>query len=420
MADEVLSNDPNEDPLCFARLLLRSMECALIPDSRRYRVLALAFAAAFITYMDRVCLSAAAPSIQRDLGLTQLQMGYVFSIFNFAYGLSEVPAAWLGDRWGQRLMMARIVGGWSVFTILTGAARGFTALLATRFVFGCAEAGAFPTLSRALSRWFPPQERSRANGVMWTGARLGGAFAPAMAAALIVAVGWRWAFAAFGAVGLVWCAVWLVWYRDNPAGDAVQQIKAPVPWRKLLTNGTLLALFWAYFASGFGFQFFITWLPTFLMREHGLSLQRSGFYSSLPMLAGAAGCLAGGVVADWLGRRTTGVAGFLLAAVAFIGSVYATSAEWAIVGLVLAAGLHDLTVPAAWAVCVDIGGRFGGTASGYMNLASSISGTVAPLAAAWLADVTGTFTSIFWVAAAVYVMGGLLWLTIDPHKAPIA
>jgi ACS family glucarate transporter-like MFS transporter len=386
----------------------------------RSRVLALVFSAAFITYLDRVCLSAAAPSIREELGLTTVQMGYVFSIFNLAYGLAEVPSGWLGDRWGQRLMMARIVAGWSIFTMLTGAVRGYISLLAIRFLFGTAEAGAFPTLSRALSRWFAPQERGRANGVMWTGARMGGAIAPALAAAMILAIGWRWTFVLFGATGLLWCSGWLLWYRDEPGGATVQESSAPVPWGALLTNGTLLALFWAYFASGFGFQFFVTWLPTYLMKEHGATLQRSGAYAALPLAAGAAGCLAGGFVADRLGRRIVGVGGFLLSAVAFIAAVYANSAEWAIAGLVLAAGLHDLTLPVAWATCVDVGGKFGGTASGYMNLASSISGTLAPLAAAWLEEITGTFTSVFWVAAAVYVVGAALWMVIDTQRAPIA
>lgn len=346
-------------------------------------------------------------------------MGYVFSIFNLAYGLSEVPAGWLGDRWGQRLMMFRIVGGWSVFTMLTGAVRSYASLLAVRFVFGCAEAGAFPTLSRALSHWFPPERRSWANGVMWTGARLGGALAPALAAAMILWIGWRWTFAIFGLTGLVWCAAWMAWYRDQPAGGAVQRTTEAVPWKALLRDRTMLALFWAYFASGFGFQFFVTWLPTFLMKEHGLTLQRSGIYASLPLLAGAAGCLAGGVLAGWLGRKTVGVCGFLFSAVAFVASVYAGSGEWAIVGLLLAAGLHDVTLPVAWATCVDVGGKFGGTASGYMNLASSVSGTLAPLAAAWLAEITGTFTTVFWVAAGVYLVGAALWLVIDPKRAPI-
>ncbi|MBS1826808.1 MAG: MFS transporter [Acidobacteria bacterium] len=387
--------------------------------SGQQRVLALVFTAAMLTYFDRVCLSTAAPAMQMELGLTQVQMGYVFSIFNIAYALAEVPSGWLGDRWGQKLMMVRIVGGWSLFTMLTGAARAYGSLLAIRFAFGAMEAGAFPTLSRALSHWFPPERRSRANGVMWTGSRLGGALAPAVAAATIAWAGWRWTFAQFGAVGILWCLAWMRWYRDNPQSKAQAVTLDPVPWRSLLTNGTLLALFWAYFASGFGFQFFVTWLPTFLMKEHGLSLGRSGFYASLPLLAGAAGSLVGGLLADRLGRRVVGVCGFLFSAIAFVGSTYAESGESAIFGLVLAAGLHDVTLPVAWATCVDVGGRFGGTTSGYMNLASSISGTAAPIAAAWLAEVSGTFAAVFWVAAAVYAIGALLWLFIDPKQGPI-
>lgn len=383
------------------------------------RVLALVFTAAMLTYFDRVCLSTAAPSMQLELGLSQVQMGYVFSIFNIAYALAEVPSGWLGDRWGQKLMMFRIVGAWSLFTMLTGVARGYVSLLAIRFAFGSMEAGAFPTLSRALSHWFPPERRSRANGVMWTGSRLGGALAPAVAALTIAWTGWRWTFVLFGIVGILWCLAWMRWYSDNPQSKPRSAVLGPVPWRLLLTNGTLAALFWAYFASGFGFQFFVTWLPTFLMKEHGLTLGRSGVYASLPLLAGAAGSLVGGFLADRYGRRAVGVCGFLFSAIAFVGSTYAQSGETAILGLVLAAGLHDVTLPVAWATCVDVGGRFGGTTSGYMNLASSISGSAAPIAAAWLAEVSGTFAAVFWVAAAVYAIGALLWLFIDPKQGPI-
>src|SRR3954447_15215823 len=121
------------------------------PSRIRYAVLLLVYLAAFITYLDRVCLSVAAPAMQAELGISQLQFGWVFTVFYIAYAIFEMPTAWLGDRWGQRRMLVRIVGCWSLFTILTGQARGLATTLATRFVFGAAEAGAFPTLSRALS-----------------------------------------------------------------------------------------------------------------------------------------------------------------------------------------------------------------------------------------------------------------------------
>jgi MFS transporter, ACS family, glucarate transporter len=408
----------------------------------RHAVLALVFVAAFITYLDRVCMSVAAPAMQADLGLSQLQFAWVFTVFYIAYGAFEIPTAWLGDRWGQRLMLIRIVGSWSLFTIFTGMVRSLPALLVTRTAFGAAEAGAFPTLSRALARWFPLHERSRANGVMWMGARTGGALAPPVAVALMAVMGWRYTFAVFGSVGLIWCVVCAYWYRDDPADhpsvnaaelNVIRMGAAPaprigerVPWKALLLNPTMIALFCSYFASGFGFQFFVTWLPTYLMSEHGLTLQRSGVYAALPLAAGALGCLFGGLIADWithrsgsvtLGRRSVGVGGFLLGAVGYVAAMYVHSAEAAIAFLVLASGAHDLTLPVLWATTTDAGGRFGGTASGFVNFASSLSGMLAPLSAALLARMFGSFHAVFFAAAALYVVGAALWLIIDPKKS---
>jgi MFS family permease len=405
----------------------------------RHTVLAMTLAAAVITYLDRVSISVAAPLMQAELGLTQSQMGVAFSVFAVAYAIFEIPAALLGDRWGQRLTMMRIVAWWSLFTMLTGAVRGYGSLIATRFLFGAGEAGAFPTLSRALSRWFPVESRSRANGLMWMGARLGGAFAPVLAVGAIGLWGWRWTFFAFGLVGLVWVAVWSRWYRDDPADHPavderelalirVGAAPAPsrsekIPWSTLLLQRDLLILCATYFASGFGFQFFVTWLPTYLTKEHGLTLQRSGIYAALPLLAGAAGCAAGGVMADWIarrfgsirwGRRVVAISGFFLGAAGFLMAIGARTPETAIACLVCASGLHDLTLPVAWSTCTDLGGRFGGTAGGWMNLASSISGMIAPVAAAELAGLFGSFDALFWVAAGMYMIGGALWFWIEP------
>jgi len=415
---------------------------AQTPTRIRYAVLLLVYLAAFITYLDRVCLSVAAPAMQADLGISQVQFGWVFTVFYIAYAIFELPSARLGDTWGQRRMLVRIVGCWSIFTILTGVARSFSTTLVTRFVFGAAEAGAFPTLSRSLSRWFPIHERGRANGVMWMGARSGGAFAPPIAVALIGWLGWRLAFAIFGFVGLLWCAVCWFWYRDDPADhDSVNAAElenirvgasAPpkpaesVPWKILLLNRTMLCLFCSYFASGFGFQFFVTWLPTYFMREHGLSLQQSGFFAALPLAAGALGCVMGGVIADFItrrtgsvvwGRRSVGVSGFLLGAIGYAAAIHVRSPAAAIACLALASGAHDLTLPVLWATTTDAGGRFGGTASGFVNFASSLSGMLAPLMAAGFERVFGSFHGVFYVAAGLYVMGAMLWFLIDPQKS---
>ena len=408
-------------------------------------MLVFAFTAAFITYLDRVCISAAAPSISAELNLSTTQMGYVFSIFALAYGVFEIPMGWLGDRTGQRSLLTRIVGGWSVFTILTGVVRGYWSLLTVRFVFGAAEAGAFPTLARALSRWFPVSERGRTTGVMWMGARLGGSLAPPAAVFLITTIGWRETFAVFGTIGVVWCWLFWRWYRDEPsehpgvgpselaeieAGrlDLLSSRKEPLPLMRVLRSRNLWALFGMYFCSAYGFFFFVTWLPTYLMDEYGLTLERSGAYSAIPLFAGAIGCLAGGALSDWLvkktgslrwGRRIVGVAGFLLASAGFAGATVSHDPLAAVLWLAFAQGSQDLTLPVAWATCVDVGRHSGGTATGFMNTASSISAMLSPITAAWLQQTFGSFNAMFATAVAVYFMGAVMWFFIDPEE-PLA
>ena len=431
------------------------------PTRARYFVLLLGFLVSLITYLDRVCISAAAPAISLDLRLSSMQMGYVFSAFALSYAIFELPSGWWGDRIGQRRVLTRVVAGWSVFTMLTGLARSYPALLVTRFVFGGLETGAFPTLSRALARWSPTSERARANGVMWMGARLGGAIAPPLAAVLIAAIGWRATFAVFGCVGFFWCLVFWNWFRDDPAqhpsvnaaelaiirggseakpGSAEHGIQEPdatrppaissksssTPWRRIFSSGTLWAMFGMYFCSAYGFWFFVTWLPTFLVREHGLSLKKSGLYASLPLAAGTIACLAGGAFSDWLvkrtgnvkwSRRAIGVSAFVLAAAGFGCAAKVHSPLLAVLLLAAAEGSHDMSLPVSWATVTDVGGRFGGTASAFMNMASSLSAMVSSVSAAWLASKFGSFDAVLAVASAVYFIGGMLWLSIDPTKS---
>lgn len=374
-----------------------------------------------------------------DLGLTNIQMGYVFSAFAATYGIFEIPMGWLGDRFGQRQLMIRIVAAWSLFTVLTGTVRGYVALVAIRLVFGAAQAGVFPTLTRALARWFPARERARSTGWMWTGARFGGAVAPPAAALMIVWIDWRVTFAAFGVLGLVWCWVFWRWYRDDPAhhpsvneaelacirsGEPAPKEPEAIPWTTMLADRNLWTLFAMYFCSSFGFFFFVTWLPTYLIDEHGLTLERSGLYSAMPLLAGALACVTGGAFSDWLvrrlglrwGRRLVGIGGFGLAALGFALAATVSDALAGVLWMAFAQGAQDLTLPVAWAVCVDVGHRYGGTSTGFMNTASSLSAMLSPITAAWLTARFGSFESMFSVAAIVYLVGALLWFFIHPER----
>ena len=409
----------------------------------RNRVLLLVTLASGITYLDRVCLSAAAPAIMRDLRLSSIQMGYAFSVFSLAYGIFEIPMGWLGDRLGQRKMITRIVACWSAFTALTGMVGGYLGLLAVRFAFGAAEAGAFPSMAAGLARWFRTTDRARATGIMWMGSRLGAAIGIPLASLIMGWFGWRLTFGLFGAIGGIWCILFWRWYRDNPLlhpaldpsdltylGHNADLPRAPgagaTPWKRLFASANLWSFFWMYFASSYGFWFLLTWLPTYLIQRYQISPQASGFYAALPLAAGAASNVIGGTLSDWLvrrtssplwGRRLVGLGGYLMAGAGFAAAAFMQGPFGAILCLMLADFGMDLAVPVAWAACLEAGGNFGGTATAFMNTGSTISAFISPLAAAWMYSRFGSFRSMLMSAGAVYLIASFLWLKIDPTQS---
>ncbi|MEK7829720.1 MAG: MFS transporter, partial [Acidobacteriota bacterium] len=178
---------------------------AYTPTRARVTVLWLIFSLAVITYLDRLCISAAMPKMAAEFGLSPSQKGWVFSAFTFAYAVFEVPSGWLGDRFGARLALTRIVIWWSAFTALTGAAIGYRSLLVIRFLFGAGEAGAFPNIAKAVSRWFPAAEQGRALSASFIGLAVGSAMTAPIVLTLLEHQNWRWAFVEFGVVGTLWC-----------------------------------------------------------------------------------------------------------------------------------------------------------------------------------------------------------------------
>ena len=161
------------------------------PTHTRYRVVALATGLGMITYLDRACIATLAPGIVRDLGLSTIQMGYVFTVFQLAYALFEIPTAWWADRKGTRSVLSRIVVWWSCLTAATGAAFNYPMLLGIRFLFGMGEAGAWPCVARTFSRWIPVRERGRVQGVFFAGAHLVGGLTPALVLWLLHFLSWR-------------------------------------------------------------------------------------------------------------------------------------------------------------------------------------------------------------------------------------
>ena len=407
------------------------------PTRARYWVIVFAVTLAVIQYIDRVCISQAAPFIQADLKLSEQQMGWVFSAFTLAYALFEIPAGYLGDRIGPRRVLLRIVLWWSFFTVATGWMRNLWSMIVTRFLFGAGEAGCFPNLTKAFNRWLPQHERPRAQGIMWMSARLGGAFTPLLVFGCLQLVSWRTAFLLFGLLGVVWAAIFFWWYRDDPrthkSVNAAEAALLPeeggadahfkIPWRTLFTSRTVWCLCGQYFACSYCFYFFITWFPTYLLKQHGFDMKQSALLAGMPLMVGAAGSLFAGWSAPhlsrWLGdvgraRRYLGAVGCVGAAGLLVVAGKFTQPYLAVTAIALVAFFNDIQMPGAWTACMDVGGKAVGTLSGTMNMMGNIGGFLSSIVCGYLVQHTGSWSLVFYVTAAMYGFGFFCWLAMDP------
>lgn len=334
------------------------------PTNVRYGVLGFACALATITYLDRVCFGTVAPNIQSEFGLTEPEKGWLFTAFAFAYATFEVPTGWLGDKYGARNTLIRIVLWWSLFTVLTGCVWKFShnfgyvempsfladwidpipltfsslvLLVIVRFLFGMGEAGAYPNIARAFHNWFPFQERGFVKGAVWMASRFAGGMTAFIVYALMYETQtpeggkqehWRHIFYIFGGIGVTWCAAWWWWFRDKPAdnpsvnaaeveliqrGVTQHHDKLVVPWRKLLTSVNLWLLCIMYFCGAYGWYINITYFTGYLKDPLGiergtekwtLQFWEAGLMAGLPLLVGSVSCLIGGLLTDQFIKRT--------------------------------------------------------------------------------------------------------------------
>ena len=403
----------------------------------RHRLVLLALLINMVCYTDRVCIAIAGPELRRNFNLSQTELGLVFSIFSLSYFLGQTPWGILADRHGSRGLVAFAIAGWSLFTALTATAWSYLSLLIIRFVFGGLEAAFSPSIASAFSRWIPVHERATAFGAFLGGGRLGGALTPPLAGYLLLHYGWQAPFLVFGAFGLLWAVAWFVAYRNHPQDHpqiteaelaaigptTTNQITA-TPWPTLLRNTRLWSLLGTAFGSTLLWQFYITWFPTYLREQRGMSLTEASYYAGLPLLFGVAATWAGGFLTDLLTRRLgprqartlIGFCGLSTAAALFsLGIAYPEPALAALL-MSSAAGAVDLYLDAAWSSATDIGGSSGGTVAGLMNAASNAAGFVAPVLMGWVLDQSHNWNAVLYLSAATTLTADVLWLFVNPGR----
>ncbi|MCI0359236.1 MAG: MFS transporter [Planctomycetaceae bacterium] len=419
------------------------------PTLVRYGVLAFLCTLALLLYIDRVCIGQAATSIRDSLTLSETDMGWVFNAFILAYCIFEVPTGHWGDRFGSRRVITRIVLWWSAFTALTGAAFGLWPLVATRFLFGAGEAGAFPNAARVVTRWFPPGERGFARGAITTTSQLGGAITPPLAAFFINHVGWRWTFVIFGLAGVAWAVAFYRWFRDEPGEHAAvnpQELRHigkhesaaagdhhAIPWGRVVASPNVWLLGTIMTVGATLFYMLFQWYPTYLKDARGLSEQVSGWFSFIALAGGSVGCITGGLLSDQIIRRTTerkwtrrlcGGGMLCLAAVCLFGVRYSESP---LAGALLCGGALfclQVSIPTWWTVVSEISGRQGAAMFGLMNGMGGLGVMVLNAMVGRLIDAgkaAGTplvdcWRPVFDGVAIGLVVGAICWLLVDATR----
>ena len=407
-----------------------------------------------VAYLDRTNISIAGIAIGREFVIDNVRLGWIFSAFLVGYASFQVPAGLLARRLGARRTLALLGAWWGFFIGLTaliprGIADPLLIFVLLRFALGAGEATMYPATSQFVERWFPVQERGKANAIVFAGVGLGSGLTPKLVTAIVLHHGWRAAFGCSACIGALAGLVWFLAARDTSeqhpwvdederalivGGRSIAQAadnargttrygRQDVPWAGILRSKAVLALTASYFAFGYVAWLFFAWFFLYMAKVRGLDLKTSATYSMAPFVAMTVGCLLGGVAGDWivaryglrLGRCRMPAACLATTAVLLLLGARVGGAVAAALVLACAAGVLYIAQSSYWAVAADIAGEFTGIVSGMMNMGAQIGGactaSLTPLIAAHLG-----WNASFAAAAAIAALGALAWMAIDPRR----
>jgi MFS transporter, ACS family, glucarate transporter len=400
-----------------------------------------------VAFLDRTNISIAGAFIRDELGIGNIQLGWIFSAFLIGYAAFQVVGGWLAYRFGPRRVLAAGVLWWGVFTALTTIANPHLAkalliLILIRLALGAGEAVMYPATNQFVSQWIPVAERGSANGWIFAGVGAGAGLSIPILTWIISNYGWRASFWFCAAIGIVVGLVWYAIARDRPEDHGyvqakeLEQIQAtrssgvkrqaatPIRWRAALLNRNMAGLSLSYFSFGYIAWIFFSWFFIYMAQDRGVNLKANSLMSMIPFIAMTVCCLAGGWASDQISRRfglrigRCGIAlvSFALTAIFLVIGSSVHGAQAAACILAGGAGALYLSQSSFWAVSADIAGEISGVVSGVMNTCCQIGGALTASLTPFLASRYG-WRSAFFFGAAMAVIGGLMWLLVDPRPA---
>ena len=435
------------------------------PTFVRHGILSVLTMMSILLYLDRFAVSIASKYIRDDLSMTETQMAWFISAFFWSYALCQVPAGWLSDRFGGRVMLTAFIVAWSVFTGLIGVVHSVWLVLCLRLFCGAAQAGAYPTSAGLIRQWYSVSYRGTASSIVGLGGRFGAVLAPILTARLIIyfvpepiGPGWRQTMILYGAMGLFVAIAFAVVTRNSPTchpwcnpgeqrlirdeatleASRLEPGNPAFPWRAFLTSISLWGNSLTQFFTNIGWVFVVTSLPDYLDKVHGVSLVTKGNMTAFPSGIGILGLLAGGRATDWAIRRfglkrgrlfplaasrftaAGGYAMCLLLSANFTPGPDNVWLPWLyIVCLSIASMSTDFGSPAIWSYAQDVGGKYTASILGWGNMWGNLGAAVAPLIYNRLLGETPTiadWNSVFGLCCGVFVLSGLCAMLLDATK----
>lgn len=397
----------------------------------RWLILAILFAVTTINYADRATIAIAGPELKKLLGLSPVQMGYVFSAFAWSYVLAQLPGGWLLDRFGTKITYFFSIFMWSLFTMLMGTvgfltgAAALSALFCLRLAVGASEAPSFPGNSRLASSWFPTAERGTAAAIFNSAQYFATVLFGPLMGWLVHTHGWQSVFYVMGGLGILMSFIWLKMVygpKDHPRINAAElayikdggalidleskdkavattKLDTGSAIRQLLGNRMLLGVYIGQYCINTLTYFFLTWFPVYLVTERHMTILKAGFVAALPAVAGFLGGVLGGVISDRLikrgfslsvARKTPIVCGLLLAMSMIICNYVET--DWLVITVMSLAFFGKGIGALGWAVVADTSPKEAGGLSGALfNTFGNTAGITTPIVIGYILQETGSF-----------------------------
>jgi len=435
------------------------------PASRvRWWIFALACAASWMLYLHRYSWGIIKPAFRREYpDLTDVEIGWLDSAFLATYAFGQVPGGIAGDWFGPRVVLSVLMLVGSLTTVGVAWTTGFWRLFTARAAFGLAQAGVYPVLSKITRTWFPLSSRTSVQGMVTAMGRIGAASAPLIIASLLLGVlelSWQTALLILTIPGMLLSIAFWFTIRNHPrehpwTNEAEQDLLDPpaaptpdsgairageppisnrTPMKQSMLHLSAASMFsfsmmlLYIFASTFQDQFYVNWLPSFLVEGKGIAVTQMGLFAPFPFIGGAIGGVIGGLLNDYLIRRTgnrrwtrSGVAftGKLIGAAMVLLSMQMEDGRVVMAVLVAARVFSDWSLPTQWAAVTDMGGRAAATVFGIVNTAGALGGFVAGPIFGYLKQEYG-FDGLFYGVAGMCVLAAFTWLGIDCTKRVVS